>query len=76
MCPSKRIDCQIRDSCAETHHLPDSSITRDAFNLREIPFLIAQRAHAARLQPALNAVQVEHVTASAKGYTETILVVG
>ena len=39
----------------------------DPLDLRELPLLVAKRAHVPRLQPALDAVQVEHVTAASCG---------
>ena len=48
----------------------------DALDLRELPLLVAEGADAPRLQPALDAVQMEDVAAAAEGDREAVLVVG
>lgn len=40
---------------------------QDALNLGKLPLLVAQWAGAACLEPALDAVQVEHVTTATPG---------
>lgn len=47
--------------------LPHHPTCQDLLDLCELPLLVAQRAGGARLEPALDAVQVEHVPAAAPG---------
>lgn len=51
------------------------SVPRDAFDFCELPFFIAERADRARLEPALNAVQVKDVAAAPEGDGEAVFVV-
>ena len=55
--------------------LRTSSIARDPLNFGKIPLLITKRANAPRLEPPLNAVQMEHVPTHTKGDWQTIFVI-
>jgi hypothetical protein len=61
--------CKARPITLQYHPAPPSwrLTCQDLLNLRELPLLVAQRARRARLEPALDAVQVEHVPAAAPG---------
>ena len=53
---------------------PQRSVSRNALNFGKVPFLVAKWTHGARLEPALNAVQVKDVPAITKGNAQTIVV--
>ena len=47
---------------------------QNLLNLEEVPLLVAERAGGARLEPPLDAVQVEDVPAASPGYAESWVV--
>ena len=47
---------------------------QDLLDLEEVPLLVAERAGGARLEPPLDAVQVEDVAAASPGYAESWVV--
>jgi hypothetical protein len=67
--------CTTTLAATKARPLSHSTIAGNALDLGEVPLLVAQWAHTSRLQPALNAVQVENMTAVSECYTQTILVV-
>lgn len=60
---------------AHVNVLSHSSIAWNSFDFREIPLLVAQRTHTAGLQPTLDAIQMEHMTAVSKSYAQSIFIV-
>lgn len=54
--------------------LHPNAIARNAFNLRKVPFLIAQRAHTPRLQPPLDTIQMEYMSAISKCNAKSIVI--
>ena len=53
---------------------PQLSVPRDALNLSEIPFLIAQGADGSSFQPSLDAVQMKDVATISKGDGKAIII--
>jgi hypothetical protein len=47
-----------------------------SYNLGKVPFLVAKRTDTARLEPALDAIQMKHVSTVPKGNAKTIVVGG
>lgn len=55
--------------------MPQNKRTGDSFDLREFPFLVAQRADGARFEPTLYAVKMKHMATAAEGNREAVFVV-
>ena len=53
---------------------PQLTVAGNALNFGKVPFLIAERTDGARLEPALDAVQVEDVSAVSKGNRQAVVV--
>jgi hypothetical protein len=49
------------------YYLHPDAISRDPFDLREVPLLVTQGTYAPGLQPPLDAIEVEYVSAIPEG---------